>query len=90
MDKVRKLPENYRKHKNSWTQIKRSKKCAIYKMDDSERYEVIRIRIGHAHPKSEDQRSREMLPPDESFGKWAWAYMTLAEANKKFREVSNG
>lgn len=90
MATVRKLPDNFKKHGNSYQLLKRSKKSAIYKMDDSETYEVIRIRIGHAHPQDEDQRSKELLPSDEAFGKWAWTFKTLADAKKRFGEVNNG
>ncbi len=81
------------KHKNSFTynQVLRGKKSCIYRQSVSGQtsyYEVFIIKTKKAHVLfGKEVTEREIFPPDEAFGNWAWTCKTYEKALEKFKKL---
>jgi hypothetical protein len=66
-----------------FTQISKTDKAFLYEVSsgDSKHYEVFKKKINHRF-------ACVSYPTSKSFGLWAWTYMSLRSAIKKFDELN--
>ncbi len=66
-----------------FTQISKTDKAFIYEVsyDDSKHYEVFKKKINHRF-------GCESYPTSNAFGLWAWTFMDLESAVKKFNGLN--
>jgi hypothetical protein len=88
--RVKKLNNNIRKNGFDYKLIERTESKAIYAQQDHG-YEVFKIKSGNPHPLAVDDLANydkiERFPGDEDFGKSAWTYKTLPEAQKRYAMI---
>jgi hypothetical protein len=97
-DDYEKLQETYNKRGMNYKLLKRNEKAAIYEQFSPDGlmvgYEVFSIHVNKSFvfPNGKINPSKEAYPGDEAFGKWAWSYTKngLANAEKRFDEITNG
>ncbi|MBU0846946.1 hypothetical protein KKH23_07110 [Patescibacteria group bacterium] len=81
------LPETLRKNGLNYTQIKRTRKKAMYETD-APSYEVFQVRI---RPEMEafgkEYPAAEIFPGNEDFGDFAWCYSKLENAETKYNSL---
>lgn len=88
--RLKKLENDIRKNGFDYRLIERTEKKAIYKQGFYG-YEVFKIKIAKPHPKSENDIKNfdqiERFPCNEEFGKTAWYYPTLQDAQKRYTTI---
>ena len=94
---MKKLKEQLYKNGYNYIMQKRTAKTAMYAqyiLDDIEKpimYEVFRVFITKANklPNGTISPDHETFPSDSVFGKWAWTYTNLEDAEKRFVEIES-
>lgn len=92
LPRIKVLPEKLRKNGFDYVLVKRSEDRAIYSqhtgLGQLVAFESFKIKKGKPHPKSEEDIKNydftERFPTDEDFGKTAWTYQTLKEAEEAY------
>lgn len=91
-----KLLQVERKHQGYiLTQEVRTKRYALYKIDDTH-YEVVKVRRKKLSPVSAVERilhdqgytHREVYPSSEEWGMYGWSYSNRLEAMKKYTQLT--
>lgn len=85
---LRHLPTTLTRDGFLFTQVFRDGVIAVYEqrrpdVDHPVGFEVIRIRVGKAHPKDADQSPKERYPSSEEWGKFGWSYINRLDAMKQ-------
>ena len=92
------LPLKLRKKGFNYTQVLRGHRSCIYAQEVSPNrtcYEVFLIKVRPKKQitfKNEVTRTfpeREVFPPDEAFGYWAWSYRSYERAFEKFQNLES-
>jgi hypothetical protein len=91
---VKALPKQLRKNGYDYSQVLKGKRAYIYAQHISPtmtRYEVFQIKTRPAKRLfGKEVEAREIFPPDEAFGYWAWCCWDLEKAKAKFNELERG
>jgi len=91
-----KLKEVVTKHKHTYRLLKRNDLAAMYEhFNESDKiigYEVFSVKVQpeFTFPNGTVNPAKEAFPSNESFGKWAWCFMTLKCADERYEEITNG
>jgi hypothetical protein len=85
--RIKKLKNEIKKNGYMYRLVERTDLKAIYAQEDYG-FEVFKVKLDKPHPKAEEDIKKydkvERFPCDEDFGKHAWTYKTLEEAQKRY------
>jgi hypothetical protein len=88
---VKILPAKLRKNGFDYTLILRGERSFIYRQTYCPKvayYEVFEIRVQpQKHLFGTIIPEKEVFPPDEAFGAWAWSFRDFDEAKKHFNKI---
>ena len=92
LPRIKVLPEKLKKNGFEYRLVKRTDNRAIYSQHEGAgqivAFETFKIKKGKPHPKAEEDLKNydevERFPIDEDFGKTAWTYSNLEDAQKAF------
>jgi hypothetical protein len=92
---IKKLPETVKKNGFCYDLIERDENRLIYAQKSHGliiAYEVFKTRLSNPHPNAtEDLKNYEKVesfPGNEEFGKRAWTYRTLEEAERRYQSLA--
>jgi len=92
---MRKLEEQLYKNGYKYVLLKRNDSAAMYgqyhldNLDTPRMYEVFRVQITKEStlPNGEISPEKETFPSNSVFGKWAWTYPNINDAEAKYSEI---
>lgn len=86
------LPNSFKKWGFDWAVLKREGDCALLSQskDGGVNYNVCKIKKGNEYtfPNGRVVEAQESIPSAEQWGRLAWCYCKLENAEKKFAELN--
>jgi hypothetical protein len=88
--RIKKLNNEIKKNGYLYRLVERTETKALYAQEDYG-FEVFKVKLSKPHPKAENDLKLydkvEIFPNDEDFGKIAWSYKSLDEAQKRYARI---